>query len=100
MKIMAFIAAALVTATIATSAGAEVIRNEAAASYGDLDLASAAGQVTLAKRIGVAAGTACGVDKNVRDLRTRWITDRCHDAAIARINLFIASAATLVYASR
>lgn len=98
MKIITIIAAA--TAIIATSANAETVRSQIAVSYADLNLASDAGKTTLAARVDVAADSACGVNDNVRDLRSRQMARRCHDAAVAKASLIIASATAPVYASR
>lgn len=98
MKIIIIIAAA--TAIIATSAGAETVRSQVAVSYADLNLASPAGQATLAHRVAVAADRACHVDSNERHLRSRQLARDCRHAAVAKASLIIASATAPQYASR
>ena len=99
MKIITIIAAAA-AAIIATSAGAQTDRSGVAVSYADLDVASAAGQATLARRIDAAADKACAVDHNERRIAFRRLANECHDAAVAKASLIVASATAPVYASR
>lgn len=98
MKIITIIAAA--AAIVATSASADPVRTKVAVSYADLNLDSAAGKATLARRIDTAAGKACDVDSNERNLRSRQLTNECRHAAVAKASLIIASVTAPVYASR
>lgn len=100
MHIVSIIIAAAVAATTATAVVAQPMRTAARVSYADLNLSSYAGQVTLAKRINAAAASACDVDANVRDHKMKANADRCFNAAVSKANLAIASADTLVVASR
>jgi UrcA family protein len=99
-RFFAAVAATAITFVIATAATAEPTRTAVPVSYADLDLQSFAGQATLARRIGAAAVDACDVDPNVRDYRLKLDAERCFTAAVTRANLVIASADTLVVASR
>lgn len=99
-KVFAAAAAAIITAVLATAATAQPVRTAVSVSYADLNLGSVSGQTTLAKRINTAAAAACDVDANVRDHAIKASSDRCFNAAVSRANLAIASADTLVVASR
>jgi UrcA family protein len=96
MKTIAIFAAVVV----ATAATAQPVSTQVRVSYADLNLASAAGQAALARRIDAAAGKVCAVDPNQRDFAMKANSDRCFTAAVSRANLAVASADTLVLASR
>ena len=75
----AALATALAAAlTFASSAAAETVR----LSYGDLDLASAAGQQELSRRIETAARRACAVDAPTG---TRIVPTHGRDACMADV---------------
>jgi UrcA family protein len=97
MKISNIIAAVAV-AFVANVAHAEPM--QAKVGYADLNLASAEGQARLARRIDAAAKAVCGVNSNERLLSISMSTQRCHQNAVARTNLAIASANAPVLASR
>ena len=99
MKISTIIAAAAVV-LFTTAAGAEPVKTQVAVSYSDLNLASPHGKATLARRIDVAADTACGVDFNERNLVKVTEASRCHAQAVANANIAIASATAPALASR
>jgi UrcA family protein len=99
-RIFAAAAATVITLVIATAATAQPVRTAVSVSYADLNLSSFSGQVTLAKRIDAAAAAACDVDANVRDHNLKANSDRCFNVAVSKANLAIASADTLVVASR
>jgi UrcA family protein len=99
MKISTIIAAAAVV-LITTAAGAEPVKTQVQVRYSDLNLASPDGKATLAKRIEIAANTACDVDPSQRDLAVIAEASRCHAQAIATANVAIASVTAPVLASR
>ena len=59
----ALFAAAAAVASFTTLAAAPAFAGEVTVSYQDLDLTTAKGQKTLARRIDVAARRACGYDR-------------------------------------
>ncbi|MBC7520788.1 MAG: UrcA family protein [Sandarakinorhabdus sp.] len=99
MKISTIIAAAAVV-LFTTAAGAEPVKTQVEVRYSDLNLASPDGKAALAKRIEIAANTACGVGANQRDLALISQASRCHAEAVATANVAIASVTAPVLASR
>jgi UrcA family protein len=99
MKIFAIIAFTAAS-VIATAATAEPTRTDVRVSYADLNLASPAGQATLARRIDAAASKACSVDANQRDLALKANSARCYDAAVSGGRTAVAMATSPQLASR
>lgn len=87
-------------AMLATAASAQMVPTQIEVRYTDLNLGSTAGQATLASRIDVAAKQACGVDADQRILMLSTSAARCHEQAVSKANLAIASATAPVLASR
>ncbi len=80
--IAAMIAATLVTAP--ANAASDNIPTRVV-RYADLNLATAAGQATLNRRIVNAARAVCAADNNP-DLRARQAANKCYRTAIASAN--------------
>ncbi len=95
--IVAFAAASVFAATATT---AQTVRTDVRVSYADINLASASGQATLARRIDAAAGKACSVDANQRDLALKANSARCYNAAVSGARTAIAMATAPQLASR
>ena len=99
MKIFAIVAFTAAS-VIATAATAEPTRADVSVSYADLNLASPAGQASLARRIDAAANATCSVDANQRDLTLKRNSARCHDAAVSGARAAVAMATAPQLASR
>ena len=98
MKISTIITTAAV-AFLASAASAQAPA-QVAVSYADLNLASAAGQEVLGRRIDAAARKVCGVDNSQRLLSVSVTAARCHRQTVATASFAIASASAPVLASR
>ena len=99
MKIFAIVAFTAAS-VIATAATADPTRADVSVSYADLNLASPAGQASLARRIDAAANATCSVDANQRDLALTRNSARCHDAAVSGAHAAVAMATAPQLASR
>jgi UrcA family protein len=92
------IIATVAVAIFATAASAQPVAVKV--GYADLNLNSAAGQAVLGQRIDAAARKACGVDANERLLPMSMAAAQCHQDAVAKTSIAVASAYAPVLASR
>ncbi|MFC3712090.1 UrcA family protein [Sphingoaurantiacus capsulatus] len=92
---------AFASMVLATSANCQTLQPRTArVAYADLDLASAAGQATLDRRLDAAADSVCGQNGFV-DLAGLRAIDACRGKAVAgaRAQMMTAGAGTIQFAS-
>ena len=93
-------AAVIAAGFVAAAAIAQPVSTNIRVTYGDLNLASKAGQQMLARRINAAANSVCGVNANERSLALRANSARCYNSALSGTRTAIAMATAPVLASR